>query len=242
MSPGTDPSGTRVLVVEDDASLAAWIVDYLRSHGLQVELETSGDRALAALRDRPPDAVVLDLGLPVVDGLAVCRRARAFYDRPILMLTARDSDEDEVRGFEFGADDYLIKPVRPRVLLARLQALLRRHLPTASLAPSYRIGVLHLDVAVRSVSLDGEPLALSTQEFDVLALLAASAGQPVDRQTLSTRLRGLDYDTLDRAVDLAVSRLRRKLGDPASAPRWIKTVRGRGYLLGDGRASTVDTR
>jgi len=221
-----------VLVVEDDASLAAWIADYLVRHGLQASIATRGDTALQLIEADAPDAVILDLGLPALDGLSVCRRARAFYHRPILMLTARDDDEDEIRGLELGADDYLVKPVRPRVLLARLQALLRRD-ETVTASAILCVGGLRIDVANRSATLDARELSLSTQEFDVLVLLAGDAGRPVDRQTLSARLRGIDHDGMDRAVDIAVSRLRRKLGDPPGAPRRIKTVRGRGYQLGD---------
>lgn len=226
----TDEAAPLVLVVEDDASLASWIADYLILHGFQAMIASRGDTALDMIERDTPDAIVLDLGLPVIDGLAVCRRARAFHTGPILMLTARDEDEDEVRGLESGADDYLAKPVRPRVLLARLQALLRREV-TGSARSRLSIGALSIDGAAREVTLDGEPVVLSTQEFDVLQLLASSPGEVVDRQTLTTRLRGIDYDGLDRSVDIAVSRLRRKLDDPADQPRRIKTLRGRGYLL-----------
>jgi len=234
IAPGVAPS---VLVVEDDTALAEWIADYLAQHGFRVALASRGDDALQRIERDAPDAVVLDLGLPGIDGLAVCRRARAFYTGPVLMLTARDEDEDEIRGLEDGADDYLVKPVRPRVLLARLQTLLRRaelaggRQDTPRQAPVLVVGDLMLDLTRREAYVAGVALSLSTQEFDVLALLAGSAGRPVDRQTLSARLRGLEYDGLDRAVDLAVSRLRRKLGDPAGEPRRIKTVRGRGYQL-----------
>ena len=223
------PMPAHVLLVEDDASLAAWIADYLVLHGLVVTVASRGDTALEMIERDVPDAVVLDLGLPVIDGIAVCRRARAFYARPILMLTARDEDDDEIRGLDSGADDYLAKPVRPRVLLARLRALLRREQSTGS--ERLMVGALELDISSRSVQLDGQGVALSTQEFDLLEILATQVGQPVDRQTLITRLRGIDYDAFDRSVDLAISRLRKKLGDNGSAPRRIKTVRGRGYQL-----------
>jgi len=219
-----------VLVVEDDASLAGWIADYLVEHGLQASIASRGDTALELIEEDRPDAVVLDLGLPGIDGLAVCRRARAFYRGPILMLTARDEDEDEIRGLETGADDYLAKPVRPRVLLARLQTLLRRDVNSV-VRNTLRIGRLSIDSNAREVAYDGILIALSTQEFDVLQLLASTPGEAVDRQTLTTRLRGIKYDGTDRSVDLAISRLRRKLDDPAEEPRRIKTLRGRGYLL-----------
>ena len=225
-----DTETSHVLLIEDDASLASWIAEYLITHGLQVSVATRGDTALEMIEQDMPDAVVLDLGLPAIDGLDVCRRARAFYSHPILMLTARDEDEQEIQGLESGADDYLTKPVRPRVLLARLRALLRRdHNFVAS--DRHQIGELVVDVASRSVRLADVDIVLSTQEFDVLELLAAAAGQPVDRQTLVTRLRGIEYDTFDRSVDLAISRLRKKLGDSGDSPTRIKTVRGLGYLL-----------
>lgn len=229
-----DAGTAHVLIVEDDAALARWIGDYLVAHGLHANIATRGDVALELIESDRPDAVVLDLGLPVLDGLAVCRRARAFYKGPILMLTARDEDEDEIRGLESGADDYLAKPVRPRVLLARLQVLLRRGDTGAAATGRLRVGPLEIDPARREAWLDGVPLTLTTQEYEVLWLLASEAGRTVDRQTLSARLRGIDDDGLGRAVDLAVSRLRRKLGDDAVSSKRIKTVRGRGYLMSVG--------
>jgi len=219
-----------VMVVEDDASLARWIADYLADHGFLVSVATRGDEALALIESDAPDLVVLDLNLPVLDGLEICRRARAFFRGPVLMLTARDAEDDEIRGLDSGADDYLRKPVAPRVLLARVQALLRRESP-ARVPNALVAGALTLDIDSRTVALAGEVVAVSTLEFDVLACLVESAGQVVSRDALVRRIRGIEYDGFDRSVDVCVSRLRRRFGDDAGEPRRIKTVRGKGYLL-----------
>jgi len=218
------------MVVEDDESLARWIADYLSSHGYLVTVATRGDEALALIENDAPDLVVLDLNLPVLDGLEVCRRAREFFDKPILMLTARDDDADEILGLNSGADDYLGKPVTPRILLARVRALLRRGKPKD---PSrvIVIGSLSLDPDSRTVKLNEELVAVSTHEFDVLLLLANHVGKPLSREALISEIRGIEYDGFDRSVDVCISRLRRKLGDDAQTPRRIKTLRGTGYLL-----------
>lgn len=219
-----------VMVVEDDESLAKWIADYLCSHGYLVSVATRGDTALALIESDQPDAVVLDLNLPNMDGLEVCRRARDFYTSPILMLTARDAEQDEITGLETGADDYLGKPVKPSILLARLRALMRRSNSRLN-ATEIHIGSLCIDEASRTVHLNGEVVGLSTHEFDVLHLLAKEVGKALSRDELISHFRGIEYDGLDRSVDICISRLRRKLGDDASVPRRIKTLRGIGYML-----------
>lgn len=219
-----------IMVVEDDESLARWIADYLGSHGYLVSVANQGDEALELIRADLPDLVILDLNLPVLDGLEVCRQARTFYDRPILMLTARDDDSDEILGLNTGADDYLGKPVAPSRLLARVRALLRR----GSAEPESRlitIGGLSIDPDSRSVTLHEQRVSVSTHEFDLLSLLARNAGTPLSRDTLISEIRGIEYDGFDRSVDVSISRLRRKLGDDAQEPRRIKTLRGTGYLL-----------
>jgi len=221
-----------VMIVEDDRSLASWMADYLSECGFAISVAATGEAALELLARDDPDALILDLGLPGIDGLEVCRRARVDRHRPVLVLTARDGEEAEVRGLEAGADDYLIKPVRPRVLLARLRVLLRREHALAR-RETLLVGALKLDLAARAVHLDGRPLALSTREFDALRLLAEAAGRPVPRERLVAELRGIEYDGLDRSIDLVISRLRRRLGDSADVPRRIKTLRGVGYLLAD---------
>lgn len=219
-----------IMVVEDDESLAHWMADYLGSHGYTVTVATRGYPALELIKQDMPDAVVLDLNLPEIDGLEICRQAREFYDNPIIMLTARDADSDEVIGLETGADDYLGKPVRPGVLLARLRALLRRSNPYKD-PNDIIIGSLKICTQSRTVTMADETISLTTHEFDVLQLMAEHVGQALSRESLVSRIRGIEYDGFDRSVDICISRLRRKLGDDAQVPRRIKTLRGRGYML-----------
>lgn len=225
----------RLLLVEDDVKLAGLIASFLGQHGFEVLLEERGDRALARFERERPDLVLLDLMLPGLDGLAVCRELRRLHPEvPLLMLTARDALADQVLGLESGADDYVIKPVEPMLLLARLRALLRRGAVAAPPAPApLRLlgGALRLCAARREAHLAEQPLPLSTQEFEMLWALGQRAGQVVSRDELLQALRGLEFDGLDRSVDLCISRLRRKLGDTARTPALIKTVWGRGYLL-----------
>ncbi len=219
-----------ILVVEDDESLARWIADYLVSHGFMVSVATRGDEALLLIESDTPDLVILDLNLPILDGLEVCRRARLFYNNPILMLTARDDDTDEILGLNSGADDYLGKPVTPRILLARVRALLRRGKPSAS-STQVTVGSLSIDTESRTVKLDDQIVSVSTHEFDVLLLLANNVGQALSRDALVSEIRGIEYDGFDRSVDVCISRLRRKLRDDANTPQRIKTLRGTGYML-----------
>lgn len=219
-----------IMVVEDDASLAAWIADYLISQGYQVSVASRGDEALDLIKIDNPDLIVLDVMLPGLTGLEVCEQARAFYSRPILMLTAQSEDDDEVRGLEIGADDFLAKPVKPKVLLARIKALLRREQADTPVSV-IRVGGLFIDTASRTLTLNDKDINLSSHEFDLLALLASQAGTPLNREQLVSQMRGIEYDGLDRSIDISISRLRKKLGDIASAPERIKTIRGKGYLL-----------
>jgi DNA-binding response OmpR family regulator len=179
------------------------------------------------------DVVVLDIGLPGMDGISICRSVRADFDGPILMLTARGDEIDEVVALEVGADDYMSKPVRPRALLARLRVHLRRAEASAPSASTTRIEVsgLCVDSSNRNVHVDELPIDLTTAEFDLLWLLARNAGSVISRDDLYQELHGLRYDGLDRSIDLRVSRLRKKLGDDPIHPRRIKSVRGVGYLL-----------
>ncbi|MED5374379.1 MAG: response regulator [Myxococcota bacterium] len=219
----------RVLVVEDDTELATMVRDFLLREGFSVSIEGRGDRAAQRILSEGPDAVLLDLRLPGLDGMSVCRELRPQYSGAILMLTARGDEVDEILGLELGADDYLTKPVRPRVLLARLRAALRRRSPAP--ADSLELGALVLHPAHRQATLQGRPLDLPTAEFELLLYLARNAGQVVTREALYPALVGVPYDGLDRGMDLRVSRLRRKLGDDPRRPRWLKSVRGAGYLL-----------
>ncbi len=233
-SPVTELTPCRILLVEDDHRLSALIQDYLQQQGFVAAIEARGDTAVARIRSESPDLVVLDLMLPGLDGLAVCKAVRPDYSGPILMLTASDDDINQVVGLELGADDYVTKPIQPRVLLARMRALLRRFgagdLPTPERGPLC-FGTLRISAASREVWLGDQELELTTNEFDLLWLLASHAGQVLTREVILEKLRGIDYDGLDRSVDIRVSRLRKKLRDDTSRPFRIKTVRGQGYLL-----------
>ena len=229
----------RILLIEDDFRLAELIKDYLSQQGFLVDVKMRGDDGLAQIIATQPDLVVLDLMLPGMDGLAVCRMARAEYTGPILMLTAREDDTDQIVGLELGADDYVKKPVEPRVLLARIRAILRRFDHKTGLNggaltdPQERLhfGVLRLDHASQTVTLGKDVIDLTSNEFSLLWILAAHSGSTVDRETLFQHTKGIAYDGLDRSIDIAISRLRRKLGDNPAKPWRIKTVWGTGYLF-----------
>ena len=214
--------------------MSALIAEYLQQFGFAVTIEPRGDTAVARILNDQPDLVVLDLMLPGLDGMDVCREVRMRYTRPILMLTARDEDIDQVVGLELGADDYVTKPVKPRVLLARIRTLLRRQPASLSDQVSEKtivIGAFSICQMTREATLDTQPLKLTTQEFDLLWLLADNAGNVLSRDDILAALSGAEYDGLDRSVDIRIARLRKLLGDPPAAPRYIKTVRGRGYLF-----------
>ncbi len=219
-----------VLLVEDDLRLSELVRSYLSSNGFRVVVENQGDRVLERVRAERPDLVVLDLGLPGKDGFAVCRELRADAGMPILILTARDSDIDHVVGLELGADDYVIKPVEPRVLVARINALLRRSRNAPGEDGPMRFGGLTINTAARSVTLDERPVSLSSNEFDLLVFLASHPGEFQSRETLYQQLYKREYNGLDRTLDVRISHLRRKLGDTGN-PEKIKTVWGHGYLF-----------
>ena len=224
----------KILIVEDDQSLAGLIADYLKTNGFEVSVEGRGDVAARRIAAESPDAVVLDINLPGLDGLTICREVRPDFDGIILVLTARGDEVDEVVSLELGADDYMAKPVRPRALLARLQMHLRRSesVPQSATSPGpIQVGSLVVDESRRCAALDDTELPLTTAEFDLLLLLAQNAGAIVSRNELCERLHGLKYDGQDRSIDLRVSRLRKKLGDDPANPQRIKSVRGVGYML-----------
>ncbi|MGI9206323.1 MAG: winged helix-turn-helix domain-containing protein [Woeseiaceae bacterium] len=227
-------SAIDILLVEDDRRLADLTAEYFRQNGLSIAVESRGDLALARFKSVQPRIVLLDLMLPGADGLTVCRELREIFSGPILIFTARDSDIDQVIGLEAGADDYVAKPVDPMVLLARTRALLRRVEdggPQQVLANDIALGSLKISEASQEVSLDGQIVELTTQEFELLQLLARHAGKILSREEIFHQLRGIDYDGLDRSIDGRVSKLRRKLGDSATKPTRIKTVWGKGYLI-----------
>ncbi len=210
---------TRILLVEDDDKLAALVAEYLQKKGYQVAIEARGDTAVDRILAEQPDLVILDIMLPGLDGLKVCKQVRDRYSGPILMLTALDDEIDEVVGLEIGADDYLAKPVRPRLLLAHLEALLRRApanvSPPTSGSPVLEVGPLRLDASRREVWVVNRSLDLTTAEFDLLALLMRHAGETLSREQIYNELRGIDYDGIDRSIDLRIARLRKKIGDDA---------------------------
>jgi len=233
----------RILIVEDDERLADLTKEYLESNGLVVSVEANGSHAVERITTERPDLVVLDLMLPGEDGLSICRKVRPSYNGPILMLTARTDDLDQVLGLEMGADDYMSKPVRPRVLLARIRALLRRikdnDNATDGSADANGAGGpsrltfknLVVDSSMREAWLDEESIDLTSAEFDLLWLLSSNAGNVLSREEIFTALRGIEYDGQDRSIDVRVSRIRPKIGDDPVHPRRIKTVRSKGYLF-----------
>lgn len=223
---------SRILVAEDDSRLAKLVQDYLQANDFQVIIEDRGDRVLARVTQTKPDLIILDLMLPGKDGLTLCQQLRPDFPGPIMMLTARNEDADQILGLEFGADDYIIKPVEPRILLARIRALLRRVEPRPSQGQqTLSFGALRIDSTSRSVTLAAEPVNLSSHEFDLLWLLASQVGEVVNRDFLFQELHGRPYDGLDRTIDVRISQLRKKLGDNPDNPQRIKTVWGRGYLF-----------
>jgi DNA-binding response OmpR family regulator len=232
------PETPRILLIEDDVRLAKLIKAYLVAQGFLVAIEGRGDSGSARILTEQPDLVILDLMLPGMDGLEVCRTVRQGYSGPVLMLTAREDDTDQIVGLELGADDYVKKPVEPRVLLARIRALLRRFVQSQqnSRIDSDKIeelvfGNLRINQSSQTTTLCDIPVDLTSNEFAILWILAMNGGRTLDRDMLFRHTRGIAYDGLDRSVDIAISRLRKKLGDNPTKPWRIKTVWGLGYLF-----------
>ncbi|MBG8562757.1 MULTISPECIES: response regulator transcription factor [Pseudomonas] len=224
---------SQVLIVEDDERLAELTRDYLQANGFDVAVEGDGAKAAARIVAEQPDLVILDLMLPGEDGLSICRKVRTQYNGVILMLTARSEDLDQVQGLDLGADDYVCKPVRPRLLLARINALLRRtEVPaTTGERQSLQFGPLRVDNTLREAWLGDNGIELTAAEFDLLWLLVSNAGRILSREEIFTSLRGVGYDGQDRSIDVRISRIRPKIGDDPDHPRMIKTVRSKGYLF-----------
>lgn len=226
-----------ILLIEDDVRLSVLVVEYLEKNGLKVETEFRGDTAVQRILSLKPDMVVLDLMLPGLDGFEVCKQVRPDYNGPILMLTARDEDIDQVVGLEIGADDYVVKPAPPRLLLARIRALLRRSATNITVDQAdadqqeLEFGSLSITRKSRTVSRNDLLIEFSTTEFDLLWLLATNAGSILSRDQISEALTGIEYDGLDRSIDIRISRLRKLLHDDPTKPKGIKTVRGQGYLF-----------
>ncbi|MEW5985281.1 MAG: response regulator transcription factor [Chloroflexota bacterium] len=223
-------SNETILVVDDEVNIRDLARLYLEQAGFQVQMATNGAQALAVIKQKPPDLVVLDLMLPEVDGLEVCRRVRATSRLPILMLTAKDEAIDKVLGLELGADDYLTKPFSPHELVARVRAILRRTGPAAPLPPTSarHFGNLVIDPAGRDVTLDGRRITLRAKEFDLLLTLVDHPNQVFSRDQLLDLVWGYDYFGQTRTVDVHVAQLREKLN---GSPLIIETVWGLGYKL-----------
>lgn len=225
---------TTALLIDDDVRLAALLKEYLTKADIDVLHAEDGERGLAALRRAMFDVVLLDLMLPGLDGLEVCRRIRATPDwsgTAVLMLTAKGDDVDRIVGLEIGADDYLPKPFNPRELLARIRAVLRRGGAVSGGRNRFKTGDLEVDFDARSVLLAGKPIALTSYEFQLLTVLSRAAGRVLSREQLLDDLKGEEYESFDRSIDVHISKLRGKIEPNPREPRYIKTVRGVGYVL-----------
>lgn len=228
----------RILIVDDEASVREVVGAYLEREGFLLEVADSGTAALQRIERRAPDLIILDLGLPGVSGEEVCRRVRARSDVPILMLTAKASEDQRVAGFELGADDYLLKPFSPRELVVRVKALLRRSGGDAPLVAQrvFDDGRLRIDDAAHQVLVAGEPVALTPSEYRLLLALSEYPGRVYTRLQLVTRVQGHHYEGYERTIDAHVKNLRRKIERDPSHPSYVLTVLGTGYRFGGGPA------
>jgi two-component system alkaline phosphatase synthesis response regulator PhoP len=226
------PNVARILVVDDEPKIVQLVRDYLERAGFAVSTARDGNEALMRARSERPDLIVLDLGLPGLDGLDVTRRLRRDSGVPIIMLTARHEETDKVVGLELGADDYVTKPFSPRELAARVRAVLRRHTQVAD-AELLRAGDLTLDVPRLRVEVSGSPVSLTATEFQLLAALARQPGRIFTRSQLLDAIHGVAFESYERAIDAHVKNIRRKIEPDPRMPRYLLTVYGVGYRLAD---------
>lgn len=235
MQPENGSAETKytIALIEDDLELAGLISEFLQAHEFCVEVIGDGLNAVEYILTRHPDLVILDIMLPGLSGMDVCRQIRNRYKGMILMQTALDDDIDQVMGLELGADDYIIKQVQPRLLLSRIRALLRRmnRAPDDERQDKLVVDRLEIDIQRRTVRFEQQAVDLTTAEFELLYLLAQHAGEVVSREAIMQHIRGFEYDGLDRSIDRRISRLRRSLCDDSTYPQLIKTIRGVGYQL-----------
>ena len=222
---------TRILLIDDDEKLGELLKAYFQRFDMQLDAVTLPSVGLARIQRDKPDLVILDVMLPEQDGFEVCRTIRKSSSVPVVMLTARGEVTDRIVGLEIGADDYLPKPFEPRELVARIQNVLRRGRPRSGDDNSLRFGDLHINLERRSVELEGQPLELTTMEYQLLVLFATNPGKTFNRDEILNELRGIDAQLFSRSVDILVSRLRQKLQDTSRQPRFIKTVWGTGYVF-----------
>ena len=218
---------TRILLIEDDAEISRLTAMYLDVEGYQVAVIDDGSLALAAIKRTKPDLIILDLMLPGMSGIEICKAAREFYQQPILILTACDDDISEVSLLKMGADDYLVKPLRPHVLVARIEALLRRSQTNQAAAAT----ALTISETSNQVTFQGKLLTLTGSEYEMLILLHKNAGKVISREQCCQALRGIDYDFSNRSIDMRISALRKKLGDDEMPYQVITTIRNQGYKL-----------
>jgi len=234
---------SKIVLVEDDLPLAEMVQEFLKIEGYQVFWAGDGEEGERLVLEHQPDLIILDMMLPGIDGFEVCRRLRPEFTGIIIMLTARDEELTEVTALKLGVDDYITKPVRAQILLARIEAQLRRYQQRDQEISSqdqeeldgFHVGRLHLNAKQRAVTMSHRVVELSDAEFDLLKLFMQQPGELLNRENLFTRLRGIEYDGLDRSIDMRISTLRKKLTDASrqaeAEHEWIKTVRGKGYML-----------
>ena len=222
-----------LLLVEDDEELAELIQDYLQTMEFKVDIENDGAKAMARIINEQPDIVLLDLMLPGMDGISICKQVRSQFHNLIVMLTASNETMDHVLGLEIGADEYLNKPIEPRILLAHLRALLRRQQRTNQAAPNQtlRVGNILLDPSNRKLTVNNQPVELALQEYELLHLLMEQQGAILSRDEIFKQLKGIEYDGENRFIDILVSQLRSKLAVDRESHKHIKTVRSKGYLF-----------
>jgi DNA-binding response OmpR family regulator len=223
----------RILVVEDEMQIARTLRDYLEVAGFEVTAVGDGEAALASVRGHRPDLVVLDLGLPGMDGLDVARELRRASTTPIVMLTARGDETDRIVGLELGADDYLVKPFSPKELVARVRAVLRRTSGATAGAEVLRAGEVEVDLPKMRARVGGEPVDLTPTEFELLATFVREPGRVFTRGQLLDALHGVTIDSYERAIDAHVKNLRRKIEPEVGRPRYVLTVHGVGYRFAD---------
>ncbi|MBR4984820.1 MAG: response regulator transcription factor [Proteobacteria bacterium] len=229
---------TKIMLVEDDTKLAEMTKEFLEKYQFEVAIEYRGDLAVDRILREKPDFVILDYMLPGKDGKAICRELRPQFHNPIIIVTAHDDDVDEIVSLEIGVDDYLVKPIKPRNLLARITNLLNRYERIAAEASVEQNppktdahGSLQIDVQRRIAIVDGRDVNLTSCEFDLLSYFFANQGTILTREEIYRQMRGIEWDGADRSIDLRVSRLRNKIDDNGKSPRFIKSVRGTGYML-----------
>ncbi len=233
-----------IFLVEDDTKLTGLIKEYLEVNDFSVSIESDGNRAVPRILDENPALVILDVMLPGKDGRTICRELRSRYDGVIVMVTALDEDVDQIAGLEIGADDYITKPIHPRLLLSRIQALLRLTARSSAVtsnsdkmgqnqdsADTIVLDALEIHPPSRTVRVNDQSINLTTSQFDLLFYMARHAGETISRDRLYRDLYGIEYDGLNRSVDLTILRLREKIGDNGKNPRIIKSIRGEGYLM-----------